>query len=138
MISIKNISLENYLQKCFLYMLDMVCERCKDLKTTTALLCKTTLPYDLNGHIKQYLRCWGCDGRERAVKFKIIMGNISYSRFPATVSIAKQMVGDRSLTKYLHKYSFSYLEWMHRRLRDLNNKNIKDFRKNCSLQRYNI
>ena len=124
-----NISLENYLKKYLLNIVYMMCEMCKDLKTTTALLCKTALPYDLNGHIKQYLRCLGCDGRERAVKFKTIMGKISYSRFPATVSIAKQMVGDRSLTKYLNLYSFHYLEWMHTHLRDLNNKDIKDFRK---------
>ena len=65
----KNISLENYLKKYLLNIVYMMCEMCKDLKTTTALLCKTTLPYDLKGHIKQYLRCLECDKLKEHKRF---------------------------------------------------------------------
>ena len=71
----------------------------------------------------------GCDGRERAVKFKTIMGKISPYAFPESVSIAKRQVGDKSLKKYLNCSSFAYLDLVVRYLRYLNIKNIKDFKR---------
>ena len=110
-----------------------VCDRCKDQQTTIKLLCSKALPAELFKHIGKYNRCLACDGREKAIKFKTIMRNISHTILPLNLSLAKQSVRDRSLVKHLNIITFHYLEWVYKILSDLNNKDVKDFRKNSFL-----
>ena len=75
------------------------CDRCITQSVSIKLLCNQALPDEIFKNIDCYNRCMGCDGRERAVKFKTIMGKISPYAFPESVSIAKRQVGDKSLKK---------------------------------------
>ena len=89
----------------------MVCERCKDLKTTTALLCKTALPYDLNGHINQYIRCRGCDEKIKMKLFREYYNLEHWGIYHCHRKLQniKAEINDKSINAYINKHSMGYI-----------------------------
>ena len=115
-IFIKKFLWKKYLKKYFLYMLDMVCQHCEDLKTTTALLCKNHLPIDLNNDIKKYIRCTQCDENEiKHILINILIKHSSKLSPFGSVSIMREELKDTDLVKYINIHSARHLSemWEH-------------------------
>ena len=92
----------------------MVCERCKDLKTTTALLCKTALPYDLNGHINQYIRCMECDKKKEHKRFMTLSRkhNIANIVFHYTLQAIKKELATTKTKQQANKFSMEFVRYI--------------------------
>ena len=107
-----------------------VCERCAEQKVTARLLGQQVLHKEIGVLISPFTKCKGCDGRENAVRVKTTMKKLPDNSFPSSVQLTKEMLRDKSLKKYINRYTFSFLRHLrYEYLPILNNKELKVLRK---------
>ena len=87
-----------------------VCEWCAEQNVTTRLLGQQVLHKEVGVLISSFTRCKGCDGRENAVRFKTTMKKLPVNSFPRTVQLMKEMLRDKSLKKYINRYTLCFLK----------------------------
>ena len=88
-----------------------VCPRCADQKVTGKLLCKQVLTSDVFKLINRFNRCERCDLKQDVKKFKMILRSLPAFSFPHLVELAKGMLRDKKLKKYINRFTLMYLKW---------------------------
>ena len=112
-ILLKKFLWKNYLKKCCLYMLDMVCEQCEDHNVTSALVCKTLLPEHLNINIKSYLKCEMCK-RCNHRRFSRLSRIYDLNTIIWTYKLKniKPLLQTTKTKQQLNKYSIDYIRYI--------------------------
>ena len=95
-------------------MLDMVCEQCDDLKTTTALLCKNHLTTGINNDIKKYIRCTRCDEKIKMKLFREYynLEHWGILHWHRKLQNIKTEINDKSVNAYINKHSIGYIRYV--------------------------
>ena len=103
---------KNVLQKIFAMLICMVvlCPLCADQKVTGKLLCNQALQPDAFNLINSFNRCEWCDLKRDIKKFKAIFKKLPAFSFPHSVELAKGMLRDKPLKKYVNRFTLMFLK----------------------------